>query len=73
VWPERLVATESWGGEWPETVNTLRLVEENGKTTMTQTILYPSKDARDAATKTGMKDGATQSYDRLDAYLSSMA
>ena len=71
--PERLVSTESWGADWPETVNTLRLVEEDGRTTMTQTILYPSKDARDAATKTGMKDGATQSYDRLEAYLSSMA
>ncbi len=70
--PERLVSTESWGADWPETVNTLLLVEENGKTTMTQTILYPSKDARDAATKTGMKDGAEQSYDRLEAYLRSM-
>jgi uncharacterized protein YndB with AHSA1/START domain len=70
--PERLVSTESWGGDWPETVNTLLLVEENGKTTMTQTILYPSKEARDAATKTGMKDGAEQSYDRLEAHLSSM-
>jgi uncharacterized protein YndB with AHSA1/START domain len=70
--PERLVSTESWGGDWPETVNTLLLVEEDGRTTMTQTILYPSKEARDAATKTGMKDGAEQSYDRLDAYLGSL-
>ena len=71
--PERIVSTESWGADWPETVNTLLLVEKNGRTTMTQTILYPSKDARDAATKTGMKDGAEQSYDRLDAYVRSMA
>jgi uncharacterized protein YndB with AHSA1/START domain len=32
--PERLVATESWGDDWPETVNPLVLVEENGKTTI---------------------------------------
>src|SRR6202049_2955920 len=26
--PERLVSTESWGGNWPETLNTLVLSEE---------------------------------------------
>src|ERR1043166_2403370 len=31
--PERLVSTESWGGRWPETLNTLVLFEEDGKTT----------------------------------------
>jgi uncharacterized protein YndB with AHSA1/START domain len=71
--PERLVSTESWGGDWPETVNTLLLSEENGKTTVTQTILYPSKEARDAALKTGMKDGVVQSFDRLDECLRTMA
>jgi uncharacterized protein YndB with AHSA1/START domain len=71
--PERLVSTEAWGGNWPETLNTLVLFEENGKTTMTQTILYPSKEARDAALQTGMKDGASQSYDRLEEYLRTMA
>jgi uncharacterized protein YndB with AHSA1/START domain len=70
--PERLVSTESWGENWPETLNTLVLSEEAGKTTVTQTILYPSKDARDAALKTGMKDGADQSFDRLDDYLRAM-
>jgi uncharacterized protein YndB with AHSA1/START domain len=67
--PERLVSTESWGGPWPETVNTVMLSEKDGKTTMTLTILYPSKEARDAATQTGMKDGMSVSYDRLAAYL----
>ncbi len=71
--PERLVSTESWGGDWPETVNTLVLSEEDGKTTITQTVLYPSKEARDAALKTGMKDGVSVSFDRLAAYLSSIA
>jgi uncharacterized protein YndB with AHSA1/START domain len=71
--PERLVSTEAWCGDWPETLNTLVLSEENGKTTMTQTILYPSKEARDAALQTGMKDGVAQSYDRLEEHLRKMA
>jgi uncharacterized protein YndB with AHSA1/START domain len=71
--PERLVHTESWGPEWPETLNTMVLTEKAGKTTMTATILYPSKEARDAALKTGMKEGASQSYDRLAEYLVSLA
>jgi len=71
--PEKVVSTESWGGEWPETINTLTLTEDNGRTTMTSTVLYPSKEARDAALKTGMKDGMTQSFDRLAEYLQSLA
>jgi uncharacterized protein YndB with AHSA1/START domain len=71
--PERLVSTESWGGDWPETINTLTLTEEDGKTTVTQTILYPTKEARDAALETGMKEGASMSFDRLAEHLRSMA
>ena len=67
--PERLVNTENWGGDWPETLNTLVLIEENGKTTMTCTVTYPSEEARDRATETGMLEGWAQSYDRLDEYL----
>jgi uncharacterized protein YndB with AHSA1/START domain len=71
--PERLVQTESWGGDWPETINTLVLTEEDGKTTITQTVLYPSKEAREAALGTGMKEGWSASYDRLDDYLRTTA
>jgi uncharacterized protein YndB with AHSA1/START domain len=71
--PERLVQTESWGGDWPETLNTLVLTEEGGKTTITQTVLYPSKEAREAALGTGMKEGWSASYDRLDDYLGTIA
>jgi len=70
--PERLVSTERWGADWPETVNTLVLTEANGKTTATLTILYPSKEARDRATATGMKDGVAMSYDRLERFLASL-
>ncbi|MHB1006309.1 MAG: SRPBCC family protein [Chloroflexota bacterium] len=69
--PERLVNTESWGGDWPETLNTVEFTEDGGNTTITTRILYKSKEARDAAIGTGMKDGASQSYGRLARYLAS--
>jgi uncharacterized protein YndB with AHSA1/START domain len=67
--PERLVSTEAWGGDWPETINTLLLTEQDGKTAMTSTVRYPSKEALDAALKTGMKEGMNLSFDRMEAYL----
>ncbi|HEV2689130.1 MAG TPA: SRPBCC family protein [Bryobacteraceae bacterium] len=70
---ERVVSTESWGGDWPETVNTMTFSEQDGKTTITITILYPSKEARDAALATGMKDGMAQSFDRLSEYVASLS
>jgi uncharacterized protein YndB with AHSA1/START domain len=70
--PERLVSTESWGPEWPETVNTMVLTESGKLTTITITIQYPSKEARDAALKTGMKTGMDQSFARLDSMLEAL-
>jgi uncharacterized protein YndB with AHSA1/START domain len=67
--PERLVFTESWGAQWPDTINTLMLTEQGNKVTMTLTVLYPSKEARETALQTGMKDGVVVSYDRLAEYL----
>lgn len=71
--PERLVSTESWGGDWPETLNTLILAEEDGRTTITLTMLYPSKKARDAALQTGIKEGVAASFDRLAGHLQARA
>lgn len=71
--PERLVATESWGPQWPETVNTTVLTESDGQTTITITVRYPSKAARDAALQTGMKEGMDQGFARLDALLDTLA
>lgn len=70
--PERLVSTENWGGDWPETINTLTLSETDGKTAVTLNLLYPSKEARDKALKTGMKEGMTEGLARLDEYLASI-
>ena len=71
--PERVVHTERWGAEWPETLNTLAFTEKDGRTTCSLTILYSSKEVRDAALKTGMEDGVAVSFDRLDGLLRSMA
>jgi uncharacterized protein YndB with AHSA1/START domain len=70
--PERVVSTESWGAEWPETLNTVTFTEEGGKTTLSIRILYASEETRDAAIKTGMKEGLNMSYDRLAEHLAAM-
>jgi uncharacterized protein YndB with AHSA1/START domain len=71
--PERVVHTERWGAEWPETINTLTFTEKDGKTTCSLTVLYVSQEARDAALKTGMEDGVAVSFDRLAVLLGSMS
>lgn len=71
--PDLLVSIESWGDPWPETVNTLALTEDNGRTTITLTILYPSQEARDAALKTGMKEGLVQTFALLERHLQTMS
>ena len=71
--PERLVSTESWGGDWPETINTLILSEEDGKTTISMRVLYPSKEARDGTYASGMDRGVAAGYDRLDEILAELA
>jgi uncharacterized protein YndB with AHSA1/START domain len=65
--PERVVFTEIYD-PFPdaESVVTSALTEENGKTRLTVTALYPSLDVRDMVIKTGMAKGAAISYDRLE-------
>ena len=53
--------------------NTLLLREENGKTTFTCTILYPSKNVRDTVIASGMEHGAAECYDRLAEVLEARA
>jgi uncharacterized protein YndB with AHSA1/START domain len=71
VAPERIVATEKFDEAWypGESLNTLVLVEKGGRTTLTQTMRYESKETRDAVLKSGMEKGVTASYDRLDGVL----
>jgi uncharacterized protein YndB with AHSA1/START domain len=71
--PERIVATEKFDEAWypGEAVGTLVLSERGGKTTVTQTVLYQSPEARDAVLKSGMEKGVSASYDRLAELLTS--
>lgn len=73
VAPERIVHTEKFDEPWypGEAVNTLVLVERGGRTTLTQTMLYESREARDAAIKSNMEKGVAASYDRLAELLAS--
>jgi uncharacterized protein YndB with AHSA1/START domain len=66
---ERFVTTESWGPEWPDTVNTLVLTESEGRTTIALTITYVSKEARDAALATGAMDGMNCAFELLEELL----
>jgi uncharacterized protein YndB with AHSA1/START domain len=74
VAPERLVATEKFDQPWypGEAVGTTVLVEQGGKTTITQTVLYQSREARDAVLKSGMEKGVAASYDQLAELLATL-
>jgi uncharacterized protein YndB with AHSA1/START domain len=67
VAPERVVATEKFDQSWypGEALGTFVLIEQAGKTTLTQTVLYESREARDGVLKSGMEMGVVASYDRL--------
>ncbi|GAA3843353.1 SRPBCC family protein [Saccharothrix violaceirubra] len=69
----RTQQTESWGGDWARTVNTTEFVADGAsRTTVVRTMWFPSREARDRALGAGMDDGATASYDRLEAYLKTL-
>ena len=71
--PERMVCTQLFDQDWTggEAVGTLVLIERNGKTTLTNTVLYASREARDAVLKTPMEHGVAAGYDRLAELLAS--
>jgi uncharacterized protein YndB with AHSA1/START domain len=58
------------GGGMPgEASVEVTFAEESGVTTVTTSIDFGSKEARDAAVATGMTDGMEQSYQLLDKLL----
>jgi uncharacterized protein YndB with AHSA1/START domain len=73
--PERLVGTEKFDDPWyqGEAVGTMTFVEQGGKTTLTQTVRYESKEVRDGVLKTGMESGVAASFDRLERVLEAQA
>jgi uncharacterized protein YndB with AHSA1/START domain len=75
VAPERIVSTEKFDDAWypGEAVGTILLVEQGGMTSLTQTVLYESREARDGVLKSPMESGVRASYDRLEELLASKA
>lgn len=63
--PERMVHLEMFDDYPGESVVTMVLDEEAGKTTMTATVVYESQAIRDAVIQSGMEHGAAESYDKL--------
>jgi len=70
--PERSVHMESFDDYPGDSQVTAVIVEQGGKTTLTATLLYPSREVRDAVIKSGMEHGAAETYDRLAELLPSL-
>jgi uncharacterized protein YndB with AHSA1/START domain len=71
VRPERIVCTERFDQHWypGDALDTTVLEEKNGKTTVTTTIRYESKEARDSVLKSPMEGGVSKGYDKLEELL----
>ncbi|MGH2722794.1 MAG: SRPBCC family protein [Actinomycetota bacterium] len=73
VRPERIVWTFEWGGAPGHgSVETLTLEEQDGKTTLTATSVFDTVEDRDGMLKSGMEEGAAETWDRLDEYLQTL-
>ena len=72
VIPERIVHTESFDDYPSESLVTTELTEQDGHTTLTMTMLYESKEVRDAVLKSGMERGVKANYENLDRLLQSI-
>jgi uncharacterized protein YndB with AHSA1/START domain len=72
VAPERLVATERMNDGTEEILSTLQLVEHGGKTSLTNTVLCPTREIRDAILRTPMESGVSAGYEALDLVLASL-
>lgn len=71
--PKRIVNTERFDEAWfpGEAVHTTEFVDNGGRTTVTQTMLYESREARDGILKSGMESGVRRSFERLEQLLAS--
>jgi uncharacterized protein YndB with AHSA1/START domain len=71
--PERLVFTfEFEGVPGHVLLETVTLQERNGKTTLTDSLVFQSVEDRDGMIRSGMEAGATESWDRVEALLKMM-
>ncbi|HXD32886.1 MAG TPA: SRPBCC family protein [Pyrinomonadaceae bacterium] len=75
--PERIVRTETFefgcNAQAGEQLASVVLTDQGDTTMLTMTVTYPSKEARNGALASGMEQGVSASYNRLDEILSSSA
>jgi uncharacterized protein YndB with AHSA1/START domain len=71
---KRIVGKEKFDEPWypGEAIVTQELADDKGGTTLTVTISYESKSARDGVLKTPMTDGMSEVYDQLEALLGNL-
>ena len=71
--PERIVFTQIYEPiPDQEVVVTTTLTETNGRTALSQTLLFGSREARDGMIASGMEWGQAQSFERLDELLAGL-
>jgi uncharacterized protein YndB with AHSA1/START domain len=72
--PERIVATEVFDESWypGEAVGTAVLTEHGGRTTLTLTVLYESREARDGVLRSPMDTGVAAAFDKLAEIVASL-
>ncbi len=64
---ERIVNTETYE-PFPDAqaVNTMRLTEHNGRTTLTTLVQHSTQEARDGHINSGMEGGMQEAFDKLE-------
>jgi uncharacterized protein YndB with AHSA1/START domain len=71
--PERIVFTQIYEPiADQEVVVTTTLTETDGRTALSQNLLFGSKEARDGMIASGMERGEAESFDRLDELLAGL-
>jgi len=72
--PERLVYTFEYEGmPGHVSLEQVRYEEHDGKTSMTNTVLFDSMEDRDGMFEAGMESGSRETMERLDELLRTMA
>ena len=71
---ERIRDAQVFDQDWTggEAISTVVFTERNGRTTVDNTMLYSSRQARDAVLESGMKEGMALGYDRLEQYMATL-
>lgn len=73
--PTRMVSTEQYllGEMWTNAlVNNVTMIEHDGKTDVTNRVVYASQADRDGHLGAGMERGMGETFDRLDEFLQTL-